>query len=119
MYFCLMVQRSCVYDWLCRLIATEHHEQIAYHRSLLVVVEVYDILVRELVERHLHHRHSTLDDLFTGGDDSRSLLAAQHHGGNLRSIGEVVDTGLNNLDACKRQTLVELLFQLLVDLLGT
>ena len=49
MFFCLMVQRSCVYDWLCRLIATEHHEQIAYHCSLLVVVEVYDIFVRELV----------------------------------------------------------------------
>jgi len=41
----LMVQRSCVYDWLGRLVATEHNEQIAHHRSLLVVVEVDDVVL--------------------------------------------------------------------------
>ena len=110
-----MVQRSCVYDRLGRLVATEHHEQIAYHRSLLVIVEVDNVLVGKLVKCHLHHRNSTLDDLLAGGDDSRSLLATQHHGCNLRSIGEVVDACLHDLNPCQRQTLVELLLQLLVD----
>ena len=41
----LMVQRSCVYDWLGRVVATEHDEQIRDHRSLFVVVEVYDIVL--------------------------------------------------------------------------
>ena len=69
MFFCLMVQRSCVYDRLCRLIATEYHEQIRYHSRLLVVVEVYDIFARKFVECHLHHRDGSLDDLLAGGDD--------------------------------------------------
>jgi len=41
----LMVQRSCVHDWLGRVIATEYDEQIRYHRSLLVVVEIDDIVL--------------------------------------------------------------------------
>jgi len=41
----LMVQRSCVHYGLSRIIATEHYEQVAHHRSLLVVIELNDILI--------------------------------------------------------------------------
>ena len=51
----LMVQRSCVHDWLSGIVTTEHDEQVRDHRSLLVIVEVYDIFIGEFVECHLHH----------------------------------------------------------------
>jgi len=42
----LMVQRSCVHYRLSGVVATEHNEQVADHSSLLVVVEVNDVLCR-------------------------------------------------------------------------
>ena len=71
-----MIKCSGINNRLCRLIAAEHYEQVADHRSFLVVVEFYDLLVRELIERHLHHRDGSLNNLLTGSDDCRSLLTA-------------------------------------------
>ena len=103
-----MVQRTCVYYWLSTFVTTEYNEQIRHHCSLLVVVEFYYLLARKLVERHLHHRYGTLYYLLTGGDDSRSLLATQHHSGNLRSISQIVDAGLYHLILCVAVWLCEL-----------
>ena len=47
------------------------------------------------------------------------LLTAQHHGCNLRSIGQIVDAGLYHLDTSEGESFVKFLLQLLVDLIGT
>ena len=36
-----MIQRSCVHNWLGRVVATEYDKQIRDHSSLLVVVEIH------------------------------------------------------------------------------
>ena len=50
-----MIQRPGIDYGLGTFVAAEHHEQIRHHSGLLVVVEFYDLLARELVECHLHH----------------------------------------------------------------
>ena len=52
---CSMIQRTCVHYRLGRIVTAEYHEQVAHHCSLLVVVEVDDVFVRELVECHFYH----------------------------------------------------------------
>ena len=42
--FLLMIQRTRVNHWLCRLIGTEHYEQVAHHGCLLLFIEVNDLL---------------------------------------------------------------------------
>ena len=64
-----MIQRPRIDNRLRRFITAEHDEQVGDHGGLLVVVEVDDIFTRQLVEGHLHHRHSTFYNLFAGGDD--------------------------------------------------
>ena len=100
-----MIQSTSVYYWLSVIVATEHYQQIANHGSLLVVVEFYYLLVGQLVESHLNHRYSALYYLFACSDDGASLLAAQHHSCNLRSVGQIVDTSLYHLDTCQCQAL--------------
>ena len=94
-----MVQGSGIHHGLRGFVGTEHYEQIRHHGRLALFVQFDDMLVAEAVERHVHHRHGTLDDLLAGGDDGIGLLAAQHHGGDFGRIGQVVDAGLDHLDA--------------------
>ena len=108
----LMIQRTRVNHRLRRLIGTEHHEQVAHHGRFLLLIEVYNLLSRELVERELHHRHGTIDNLLTSGDDSTGLLALEHDGCNLGGVCQIVDASLYHLDARHREALVELLHQL-------
>ena len=114
-----MIQRSCIDYWLSIIIATEHYQQIANHSCFLVVVELYYLLVGKLIQSHLNHRYSALYYLFACSDDGTCLLATQHYSSNLRSVGQIVDTGLYHLDASKSQAFVEFLFELFVDLVGT
>ena len=74
---------------------------------------------RELVERHLDHRHGTFYNLFTGTDDSSSLLATKHDRCNFRSIRQIVDTSFYDFHTCHSQTLVQLSFQLVIDFITT
>ena len=64
-----MVQRTSIDYGLGRIVTTEYDEQIADHGSFLVIVQLHDMLVREFVEGHLHHRHGTLNNLLTGRND--------------------------------------------------
>ena len=64
-----MIQRSCIDNWLSVVITTEHYQQIANHGSLLVVVELYNLLISQLVESHLYHRYSTLYYLLASRND--------------------------------------------------
>ena len=114
-----MIQSTSVYYWLSVIVATEHYQQIANHGSLLVVVELYYLLTREFIKRHLYHRYSTLYYLFACSDDGAGLLAAQHYSSNFRSIGQIVDTSLYHFDTSQSQALIQLLLQLLVYLIST
>ena len=51
----LMIQRTAVYDRLCRFVGAEHHEQVAHHCCLLIFIKVDNLLVVEFVESHFYH----------------------------------------------------------------
>ena len=58
-----VVERAGVDDWLGVAIAAEDDEEIRYHRCLALVVELDDLLPREMLEGHLHHGHGPFDNL--------------------------------------------------------
>ena len=97
-----------------RVVAAENHEQIADHGSTPVVVELDDVVFFETGQRHLNHRHGSFDNLLAGADYCRCLLSAQHDGGNLRSIGEVVEACFENFDADHGKAFVEFRLELFI-----
>ena len=99
----LLVQRSGIHDRLRLFVGTEHHQQISYHRRFLIFVEIDHLFGGQPIERHLHHRHRSLHDLFAGRNDRGSLLPAQHHRGDLRRIGQVIDSRFDHFDPGDRQ----------------
>lgn len=107
-----MIEGAGVEDGLGRFVGTQDHEQIADHGCLAFLVEFHHFLRFQLVESHFYHGDSAFDNLFSGRDYGRSLLATQHDGGYLRSVGEIIQSGLDNLDAGHCQAFVELLLEL-------
>ena len=77
-----------------------------------------DVLVRELLQRQLHHADGPLDDLEPGRDDGGGLLAAEHRLGDLGRVGEVADPGLDDADAGPLEALGELLLEDAVHVVG-
>src|SRR5690606_983746 len=63
------IQGAGVDDRLRRALAAQHDEQVTHHRRLALGIEVDDAALRERVERHLDHRHRTLDDALARRDD--------------------------------------------------
>ena len=92
------IQAAGVDDRRRRLIATEHNHQVADHRRFAFFVEVDDATLTEASERELDHAHCTVDDTRAGGHDCAGLLTAQHGLGDLRSVGEVADPYLDDLE---------------------
>ena len=41
----LVIQRSRVHHWLCRVVAAEHHKQVTHHSSLLIVIQIHNIIL--------------------------------------------------------------------------
>ena len=82
-----------------RALAAQHDEQVAHHRGLALGVELDDAALRELLERHLDHRHRALDDPRARRDDRAGLLALEHRLGDLGRIREVRDPRVDDLDA--------------------
>ena len=67
----------------------------------------------------MHHRYGPFHNLLAGTDNGRCLLAAQHHGGNLGCVSQVVDAGFHHLQPSHDKPLVQFLLQLFVDFLAT
>ena len=76
------------------------------------------MLVGEFLQRQIDHADGPFDNLLTGRDDGVGLLAAQHHAGNFGGVGQIVDAGLDNLDAGDAQAAAQLLFEAVVDFLA-
>ena len=76
-------------------------------------------LLRQLLESHMYHTYSTLDDLESRGNDGGGLLSAQHGTCDLWGVGKVSDPGFNDFDAGHFQTAAQVLFHDLVDLIVT
>ena len=64
-----MIQSASIHYGLCRIVTAEYDEQVRNHSGLLVVIQFYDVVCRQLVERHLHHADSTFYNLLTSSDD--------------------------------------------------
>ena len=58
-----VVERAGVDDWLGMAIAAEDDQEIGHHGRLALVVELDDLLPREMLEGHLHHGHGPFDNL--------------------------------------------------------
>ena len=72
----------------------------------------------KFVKCKFHHTHSTFHNLFASRHHSGSLLAAEHSGGNLGSVGEIVEASLHHFDARHGETLIELVLELHVDFIA-
>ena len=69
-------------------------------------------------ERHLDEADGALDHRLAGGEDRLGLLAAEHHLGDLRRVGEVGQPGLEDLDAGALQPALQLGLEARADLVG-
>ena len=81
-----LIQRAAVYDGLRVSVAAKHNKQIADHRSLTLLVKLYDIVLPEFIQRHLDHADRALDDHLAGVDYGGGLLSLQHRRGDLFGI---------------------------------
>ncbi len=70
------------------------------------------------MQSHVDHRDRALHNLLSCRDYGGCLLAAQHHGGNLRSVGQIVDSCFHHFHAGHVETVVDLLFKQIVDLIA-
>ena len=86
----LLVQRARVDDGLGIAVAAQHHQQIAHHAGLALLVELDDMLGAQQLERHLDHANRALDDLLPRGDDGVRLLPPQHRAGDLGGVRQMV-----------------------------
>ena len=64
-----MVECTSINYGLSTVVTTENDEQIADHRSLLVIIEFHNIFIGQFVKSHLYHGYGTLYNLLTGCDD--------------------------------------------------
>src|SRR5258708_35978216 len=85
----------------------ENGYEVADHGRFALVVQRDDFLVRQLVQRHFHHRYRTVDDLRARRDDRFRLLATQHHLRDFRRVGEVHQPRLFDDDAGFFQPLLQ------------
>ena len=42
-----MIQRTCIYDWLSRLVCTKYHQKVTHHSCFLFFVEFYNLFGRK------------------------------------------------------------------------
>src|SRR3546814_3466766 len=68
------VQRAGVDDRLRCAVAAQHHEQVADHDGLALLVALDHAVLLQLVERHLDHAHRTGHDARACGDDRVGML---------------------------------------------
>src|SRR5206468_3727250 len=94
----------------------QHHEKIADHRRLPLLVQVDDVLAGKLIESHFHHPDGPLDDLLSRGDDRRGLLSTEHRLRDLLGVGEMAYSRLDDLDPRLLEPLLDLLPEVLRDL---
>src|SRR3954452_24224645 len=89
----------------------KHHQKVADHGSLALLVEVDHLLAADLLERHFDHADCAFHDLGARGDDRSRLLTSQHGTGDLRSVRKVADTRFDHLDTCFRKAILDLMTQ--------
>jgi hypothetical protein len=74
----LLVERTGVDDRLRPSVRAEHDQQIAHHRGLPLLIETDDLLLGQLLQRHLHHADRAVDNFSARRDDGARLLALEH-----------------------------------------
>ena len=79
------------------LVATQHDHEVAYHGGLALFVKVNDVLLRQVIEGHLHHTHRALHNLVARSDNRSGLLSSGDLALMCRTL-KVVGDGLGSLE---------------------
>src|SRR6185503_609457 len=111
-----LIDGAGVDDRLRRPLAAEDDEQVRDHLRLALLVELDDAVLREALERHLHHADRAVDELLPRSDDRVRLLTLQHRLRDLGRVREMRDARLDDLHPGELAPLLDLLLQVLGDL---
>ncbi len=93
-----MIESSGVDDGLSLGIGAEDDQEVADHGGFALIVQLDHIFDRELFQCHFDHADRTQNNFLSSRDDGFSLLAPKHGAGDLRCIGQVVESSFLDHD---------------------
>ena len=105
--------------WLGVLLATKDDEQVGRYLCLVFFGKLCNLLLFNLLECHLNHADSAVDNLFFRGDNSLGLLFLEHGGSNFISKGQMGYFSLTNFDANLVNTVLDRLTERFAHLVWT
>ena len=91
------------------MIAAQHHQKIADHGGFAFLIQFYHTAFGKTRQRHFHHAYCAVYDHLAGINDGGRLLALQHDGCDLGSVGQVGDAGFDDLNTGFRHPLLDLI----------